>query len=111
MVALIVFNLFCLYVSIGGVAFFVSSISERRGRAVFAIFAIVVASFLVNFLAQFWAPAEPFAFLSVVEYYQPANIIRSGTLPAADIAVLLGVGLVAWFAGREIVARRSICTT
>ncbi|NIM01178.1 MAG: ABC transporter permease subunit [Acidobacteria bacterium] len=110
-VALILFNLFCLYVSIGGVAFLVSSISERRGRAVFAVFSVVVASFLINFLAQFWTPAEPFAFLSVVEYYQPANIIRNGTLPAGDIAVLLGIGLVAWLVGREIVARRSICTT
>ncbi len=111
LVAMILVNLFSLYVSIGGVAFLVSSLSDRRGRAVFAIFAIIVASFLINFLAQFWAPAEPFAFLSVVEYYQPANIIRNGTLPTRDIGVLLGVGSIAWIAGREIVARRSVCTT
>ena len=111
LVALILLNLFCLYVAIGGVTFLISSFSERRGRAVFAVFSIVVASFLINFLAQFWSPAEPIAFLSVVEYYQPAKILRSGALPFGDIAVLLGIGLIAWIAGREIVARRSICTT
>jgi len=111
LIALILFNMFCLYIAVGGVAFLISSFSERRGRAVFVVFAIVVASFLINFLAQFWGPAEPFAFLSVVEYYQPANILKSGTLPFGDIAVLLGIGAIAWIAGCEVVARRSICTT
>ena len=111
LIALILFNMFCLYIAVGGVAFLISSFSERRGRAVFVVFAIVVASFLINFLAQFWGPAEPFAFLSVVEYYQPAKILKSGTLPFGDIAVLLGIGAIAWIAGGEVVARRSICTT
>jgi ABC-2 type transport system permease protein len=107
----VLINLFCLYVAVGGVAFLVSSLSERRGRAVFTVFAIVVASFLMNFLAQFWAPAQPFAILSVLEYYQPANILRSGALPLGDVAVLLAIGAVLWIAGGEITARRSIATT
>jgi ABC-type transport system involved in multi-copper enzyme maturation permease subunit len=111
LVMLILINLLCLYIAIGGVTFLISSLSERRGRAIFAVFAIVVGSFLVNFLAQFWAPAESFAFLSVIEYYQPANILRNGSLPLGDISVLLGVGAVAWIAGSEISARRNICTT
>ena len=111
LVSLILFNLFCLYIAIGGVAFLVSSLSERRGRAVFTVFTIIVASFLMNFLAQFWSPAQPFAFLSVVEYYQPANILKTGSLAFGDIAVLLGLGGFAWIAGCEITARRSICTT
>ncbi len=111
LVWLILFNMFCLYIAVGGVVFLVSSLSERRGRAVFTVFGIVLASFLVNFLAQFWSPAQPFAFLSVVEYYRPANILRTGSLPFGDIAVLLTIGGVAWIAGCEITARRNICTT
>ena len=107
----VLFNMFCMYIAVGGVTFLVSSLSERRGRAVFTVFAIVVASFLMNFLAQFWAPAQPFAVLSVVEYYQPANILRSGALPLGDIAVLLTIGGVLWIAGGEITARRNIATT
>ena len=65
----------------------------------------------MNFLAQFWSPAEPFAFLSVLEYYQPATILKTGSLVGADILVLLGIGGVFWIAGCEISARRSLCTT
>ncbi len=110
-VGITLLNLFCLYVAVGGVAFLVSSLSERRGRAVFGVFTIVVASFLINFVAQFWEPAQPLAFLSVVEYYQPAKILRAGTFPSGDVAVLLAIGFVAWIAACEVNARRSISTT
>jgi ABC-2 type transport system permease protein len=111
LVWLILLNLFCLYIALGGVTFLISSLSERRTRAVFTVFAIALASFLLNFLAQFWSPAESFAFLSIVEYYRPANILKTGSLPFGDIAVLLAIGGVAWIAGCEITARRNICTT
>ena len=110
-VLLVLVNLFCLYFAVGGFAFLVSSMSERRGRAVFAVFATVLASFLLNFLAQFWTLAEPFSLLSVLNYYQPAAVLRSGSLASGDIAVLLISGAVFWIAGREITARRSITTT
>lgn len=110
-ILLVLFNLFCLYLAVGGFTFWVSSISERRGRAVFVVFATVLASFLMNFVARFWPPAQPLAFLSVLEYYQPATILRSGSLLGADIAVLLATGAVFWLGGCEITARRSICTT
>lgn len=110
-VLLVLFNLFCVYVAVGGFVFLVSSLSERRGRAVTVVFATVVASFLMNFLAQFWPPAEPFAFLSVLEYYQPATILSTGSLLPLDIGVLLVAGGAFWVAGLEITARRSLCTT
>ncbi len=110
-VLLVVFNLFCLYVAVGGFAFMISSLSERRGRAVFTVFATVLASFLVNFLAQFWALAKPLGSLSVLQYYQPATILKTGRLVPLDIAVLLIAGAVFWVVGCEYTARRSICTT
>lgn len=110
-VALVMVNLYGVYIAVGGFAFLVSSLSERRGRAVFAIFAAILTSFLLNFLAQFWAPAQSLAVLSVLEYYQPATILKTGTLSSADFVVLLGLGTAAWLAGCEITARRSISTT
>ena len=110
-ILLVLFNLFCLYVAVGGFTFLVSSLSEHRGRAVFAVFATVLASFLVNFLAQFWTPAEPFAIFSVLEYYQPATILKTGALATGDIAVLLLGGAAFWVAGNEITARRNISIT
>ena len=74
------------------------------------VFGIVLASFLLNFVAQFWEPARRIAFLGLVEYYQPAQILQSGTFPIGDGAVLLLVGGSTWILGGEVFARRSICT-
>lgn len=107
---LVMANLYCVYVAVGGIAFLVSAFSNRRGPAIAIVFAIVLASFLLNFVAQFWQPAKQLAFLSVMEYYQPVRILQSGHLPLFDIAALLLTGSTAWLLGSEVVARRSICT-
>ncbi len=107
---LVTANLFCVYVAVGGIAFLVSALSNRRGRAMAVVFGIVLASFLLNFVAQFWAPAKQIAFLGVMEYYQPAQILQSGDFPIQDVAVLLLAGGSAWLLGGEVFARRSICT-
>ncbi len=109
-VAMVMINLFGVYLAVGGIAMLVSSLSDRRGRAVAVIFALVLASFMLNFIAQYWAPAETIAFLSVMEYYQPARILQDGAFPTADMLVLIAVATVSWLVGGEIMARRSICT-
>ena len=76
----------------------------------FAVFATVLASFLLNFLAQFWEPARVLSFLSVLNYYQPMNVVSVGRLPLGDVVPLYGVGIAGWLIGGEIIARRSICT-
>jgi hypothetical protein len=109
-VMIIMVNLACIYVAVGGVAFAISAISDRRGPAMGAVFGLVLASFLLSFLAQFWEPAGHVVWLSILDYYQPADVLRSGQWPVADIAVLLLVGGSSWGLGGEIMARRSICT-
>ena len=88
----------------------VSSLSNRRGRAFGVVFAIVLVSFLVNFLAQLWEPARSLAFLSVLNYYRPLLILRDTSWPLTDMLVLVAVGGVLWLAGMLIFARRDICT-
>jgi ABC-type transport system involved in multi-copper enzyme maturation permease subunit len=107
---LVVINLFCLYLAVGGVTYLVSALGERRGRAMAVVFAIVLASFLLTFLAQFWTPADRIAFLSILNYYRPARIIRGDAIPPAHALTLLAVAAVTWLAAGEITARRSICT-
>jgi len=41
---------------VGAIAWLVSALSDRRGRAITTVFIIVVASFLVNYLAQCGSP-------------------------------------------------------
>jgi len=110
-VCLVLLNLLCVYVAVGGVAWLASAMSDRRGSAIAVVFALVLASFLLNFLGRFWPPAERFAFLGVLEYYQPADVLIRGVLPPRDALALLGFGLVTWLGAGEVFARRSICTT
>jgi len=46
---LVMANFFGVYLAVGGIAFLVSALSDRRGRAMAVVFAIVLASFLLNF--------------------------------------------------------------
>jgi ABC-type transport system involved in multi-copper enzyme maturation permease subunit len=103
-------NLYCVYLAVGGIALFIASLSDRRGRAIAVVFAILLASFLLNFVANFWQPAKQVSFLGILEYYRPAEILLHGRFPAGDVAVLIAVAVITWLAGGEIVARRSITT-
>ena len=94
-------NLYCLYLAVGGIALFLSALSNRRGRAVGAAFTVVMISFLLNLIAEFWAPAKSIAFLSVLNYYRPLLVFQAEGWPWADMAVLIGIGSVFWIAQRE----------
>ncbi|MEQ9407080.1 MAG: ABC transporter permease subunit [Fuerstiella sp.] len=103
-------NLMAVYCAVGGLAFLVSAASDRRGRAIGIMFAILLMSFLVNFLAQFWQPAKSVSFLSVMEYYRPALTIQSGSFPWTNVLILLTVAATSWILGGVIFRCRSICT-
>lgn len=103
-------NFYCLYVAVGGLSFLVSSVSSRRGRAIAVVFAIVLASFLLNFLAQLWAPAEKASVLSVLTYYRPVVALREAAWPIQDMLVLTLTGTTTWLLGAHLFTRRDICT-
>ena len=107
---IVLLNLFCLYAAVGGFAWLVSSLSNRRGRAMTTVFLILLALFLLNYLAQFWQPLEKFAFLSPLHYHRPINVLASGAWPWRDLFVLTGVGGAFWLAGGVVFARRDLCT-
>lgn len=107
----VLLNLYCVYMFVGSVSFLVSASSDRRGLAMGIVFAIVVTSFLVNFLAPLWPPAKEVAWLSFMHYYQPAKILRTGEFPWRDALVLLSCTLIAWSAAGARLLSRDICTT
>ncbi|MCO6047039.1 ABC transporter permease [Aeoliella sp. ICT_H6.2] len=108
---IIMANFYCLYLAVGGVGFLVSALCSHRGRAVAIVLALVLGSFLLNFAAQLWPPAQRVAFLGVLEYYRPALVLQSGEVPWSDMLVLLAIAAFALIAGGEVMARRSLCTT
>jgi hypothetical protein len=103
-------NLYCLYLAVGGIAWFISCLSSHRGRAVGAAFGIVLALFLLNFLAQFWDVAGAVKFLGVLDYYRPVEILAGGAWALRNMAILVSVAVVFWFAGGVWFARRDIRT-
>ncbi len=109
-VFMVLANLLCVYIAVGSAAWFFSALSDRRGRAMGVVFFIVIASFLLNYLAQFWEPAHDVAFLGMLRYYRPLYILRDGTWPWRDMSVLLGAAGVLWITGGIIFARRDLST-
>ena len=108
---MVIANLAAVYLAVGSFAFLVSAFSDRRGRAIGIVFAVLLASFLLNFLAQFveWAKSIS-PFLSVMEYYRPAIIIQSGLFPWSDMLTLLLLAAGLWISGGLVFRHRSVCT-
>lgn len=106
----VLMNLFGVYLAVGGLAFLISSLSDRRGIAIGTIFGIVISSFLLNFLAPFWPLAKKVSVASVMHYYQPAEILRSETFPWQNLTVLCLSAAACWLAAGIIFSRRDVCT-
>lgn len=101
-------NFVALNVCVAGLALLASSLVARRGKAVGLVLACLLVSDLVNILTQFWAVLRPIKFLGFLHYYRPLPVVRSGELPWANIAILLGVAAIAWLAGLRCFCRRDI---
>jgi ABC-2 type transport system permease protein len=107
-VLIILLNLACLYIAVGGLAWLVSSLSDRRGKAITIVFLILLALFLLNYLAQFWQPLAKLVFLSPLHFHRPMSVLASGAWPVRDMAVLLIAGAILWIAGGLVFARRDL---
>ena len=103
-------NLFCLYGAVGGFAWLISSVSDRRGRAMTFVFLVLLGLFLLTYLTQFWQPLDKIALLSPLHYHRPVYVLGTGAVPWRDMLVLGCFGLAAWITGGVIFARRGLCT-
>lgn len=103
-------NLYCLYLAIGGVAWLASTLGNRRGRVCGVVYAIVLTSFLVNFLGPFSTVMDRLSVLSLLTYYRPLDAFRSGAWPLGDMFVLVTISAITWLAGAIIFRHRDIAT-
>ncbi|MFQ5462589.1 MAG: hypothetical protein ACE5E5_08180 [Phycisphaerae bacterium] len=92
-------HLYTVYLCVGAVGMFVSAVVSRRGPAIGVLLGWLLASFLLNFLAQIWSAVEPIDFLFLLHYYRPLPVVRTGALIPGDLVVLLVVAAVFWTAG------------
>ncbi|MCC6681786.1 MAG: hypothetical protein IT445_12865 [Phycisphaeraceae bacterium] len=109
-ILIILLNLLLLLLAIGGITSLFSAMSNRRGYAIGWAVAVVAASSLVSFAAQWWPILETPATVSVMEYYYPAGVLMGGGWPVRNMIVLAAVAMVTWSLGASITTRRSICT-
>lgn len=107
---IVIANLFAVYAAVGGFTWLMSSLSDRRGRAVTAVLIVVVASFFLNYLALLWPAAARVRWLSILNYYRPVFPLRDGHWPWQDLARLVGVAAVLWAVGGMVFSRRDLST-
>jgi len=109
-VLIVLVNLMALYLAVGGLAWLMSALSDRRGKAMAAAFVVVLASYFLNYLAQLWEPAERFGFLSFLRYHRPLYVLKDGHWPWGDLTVLGAIAAVLWGAAGIVFSRRDLST-
>ena len=103
-------NMYALYVAVGGFSLFVSACCDRRGRAIGIASSMLVASFFLSILEQFWEPAQSASFISVMHYYKPLLIVRDAGWPVGNLIVLVVTGFAFAVAGAVVFSRRDLST-
>ena len=93
-----------------GLAYLLSAICDRRGRAIGLVFVVILASFIINFVSQLWEPARSISFLGLLHYYRPLEILQSDSWPLGNMLILTLLGVTLWWAGGILFSRRDICT-
>jgi ABC-type transport system involved in multi-copper enzyme maturation permease subunit len=103
-----VVNLLVLCLAIGGATSLVSCLVNRRGVAVAIMVAVLLFSFLINFLAVFIEFFRTISFLGLLDYYRPVESIRDGTWPVRNLAILGAVALTGWIGGLIVFHRKDV---
>lgn len=94
--------------AIAGVTLAISAWSNTTSQAVGYATGFLVVSFVLDYLAGLWSAIEPFDFVSVYSYFNPATALVNGNLAASDLIVLGLVGLIGVITGLFIFRNRDL---
>ena len=101
-------NLGMLTLCWGGVAMAIGAASSRRSVAGGAAGLLALGTFLLDYVARLWQPAEKIAWLSPFRYYNPFELIMGNPLPWKNLAVLGAVAAAGFAAAYVLFARRDV---
>jgi ABC-type transport system involved in multi-copper enzyme maturation permease subunit len=101
-------NFVAINCAVGGLTTLAAAAFHRRGHAIVAVVAVALISSTLNFLEPFIAAFQQINFLSLLHYYRPVDVVRTGELPITHLATLAGVGFVSWIAGTVWFCRKDI---
>lgn len=99
---------FALCWAIAGISLCGSAMASSAGRVIGWALGILVLSYFVDYFASVWQPLQAITFLSLFDYYDPAQALVSGQANLRNLAVLLVLGMVTGFAGLIAFSRRDL---
>jgi len=101
-------NLGMLTLSWGGVAMAIGAVSRRRSVAGGSAGLLALTTFLLDYVARLWQPAEKIAWLSPFRYYNPFELVMGNPLPIKNVIVLGAIAVAGFAAAYVLFARRDI---
>jgi ABC-2 type transport system permease protein len=104
----LVVNLFMLMFCWGGMTLALSSVSRRRGVAGAIAGLMALTTFLLDYVARAWEPAEKIAWLSPFRYYSPMELVTGATISAKNLWVLGGIAVTGIILALVFFSRRDI---
>lgn len=101
-------NLGLLMFCWGGIGIGINSFCRRRSVAGSLAGLLALATYLLDYLARAWAPAESIAWISPFRYYNPLDLIQGNPTPWYNPWVLLGLAIAGLGLGYVVFWRRDI---
>ena len=101
-------NLGALMLCWGGVALAISSVSRRRSVAGALTGLLALATFLLDYVARAWQPAESVAWLSPFRYYAPMDLVMGFEVSAYNLWVLVAIAIAGFAIAYIMFSRRDI---
>jgi hypothetical protein len=99
-----------LFWAIGGLALLGSAAASSTGRVVGWAIAVLIVAYFVDYFAGIWSVLEPVAFLSLFDYFDPAQALVNGRLPRQNAVTLGVVGAVGVVGGLVVFRGRDLPT-
>ena len=104
-------NFFFLNLAVGAFSTMMSCFLNRRGRVVGIVVGVVLCSVVLNFLEPFLSWVQSVKFLSLLSYFRPVDLVRTGQWPVQQVVVLFGIAVVSWTIGLLYFSKKDIPTS
>jgi ABC-2 type transport system permease protein len=101
-------NLGLLMLCWSGVAMAIGSVARRRSVAGAITGLLALSTFLLDYVARAWEPAESIAWLSPFRYYSAFDLLMGKSLPAMNVLVLTSIAVVTFAMAYVFFSRRDI---
>jgi ABC-2 type transport system permease protein len=92
----------------GGITLIIGAASRRRAVAASIAGVLALTAYLLDYLGRAWQPAANVSKVSPFHYFEPMVVITNQSLSAADLTILLAVGVAGVVASYIAISRRDI---